>query len=86
MQHIKTVQKITDPGKEFQYEYEFGMQKTLQYTKKSELDDIEPSFTAAIDRTNEVDEAYGYASNDLNTKSQQLIRHTDISEVGADMH
>ena len=46
--HMKTIHKIIDPGKASQYEYEFeiGVQTTLQFVKKLQLGDSEPELAA----------------------------------------
>ena len=86
--HIKTVHKITYPGKAGQYEYEFDNHKqtTLPFAKKSRLDDSESMIITDPNMTNDVVvEVKGdaKASNDLNLKSQhEILQPADISEVG----
>ena len=52
---MKTIHKIIDPGKVSQYEYEFkySVQTSLQFAKKLQLGDSESEVKAADDVTDE---------------------------------
>ena len=84
--HMKTIHKIIDPGKASQYKYEFeiGVQTTLQFVKKLQLGDSEPEVATTDDVTDEFEkEAKGREEKDFNKKNQQLVLQVaDMSKVG----